>query len=101
MSARNLIESKFDDQIEFVVKEEPRQLYLARFRVPEKLRGQGIGSNLMNSLKNRARLARKPILLQFSPDSGTEDAVAGFYAKHGFRFLPDRKTMIWKPAKKQ
>lgn len=83
--------------VEFITTEEAHSIYLARIRVPLKLRGSGIASRLVDQLKDRARKAGKSILLQMNPDEGEEANVLRFYKKRGFTFLSDNSTMIWRP----
>lgn len=84
-------------RVECVVEESSGSLYLARLRVPKASQGKGLGSALIEKLKERARRLHKPITLTFNPDEDQEDRVRRFYKKHGFRFLSDNITMIWRP----
>lgn len=56
--------------------------------VPPNMQGKGIGTEIMNNLKNLANKKKKRITLNQDPDKGREKDLDNFYNKHGF--LPNR-----------
>lgn len=75
--------------------------------VPKELRGRGIGSAVMQAIKDYARSVKKPVTLSPSPSPGKKAALDRFYKKHGFVVnkgrnvdyrlsSPFSKTMYWK-----
>jgi len=52
--------------------------------VPPNMQGKGIGTEIMNNLKNLANKKKKRITLNQDPDKGREEDLDNFYKKHGF-----------------
>jgi len=48
------------------------------------MQGKGIGTEIMDNLKNLAKKKKKRITLNQDPDKGREEDLDNFYKKHGF-----------------
>jgi GNAT superfamily N-acetyltransferase len=80
---------------------------LQQIEVPPEHRGSGIGTEIMQELKNYARSVGKPIVLRPEPERGKKAALERFYKRLGFvnnagrhkdytLSAPFSKTMYWK-----
>jgi hypothetical protein len=80
---------------------------LQQIEVPPEHRGSGIGTSIIEELKNYARSVGKPIVLRPEPERGKKAALERFYKRLGFvnnagrnkdyaLSAPFSKTMYWK-----
>lgn len=109
-SILNQLKELYPD-VRIYVSEDAKKIYLHNLQVPPEKRGQGIGRNIINILKDYAKLKNKPLVLEPSPDRGYKKKLNKFYKDLGFidnkgRNLdqdlvkPFAKTMYYKPKLK-
>ena len=119
-SFKNFVEQKsgLDDLVQMLRRQYPgldlhvwendSKIELSNITVPEELRGRGIGSNIVNTLKDYAKQVGKPVVVRPSPEKGKIAALNRFYTRHKFvknkgRNLdfslssPFAATRYWKP----
>lgn len=88
--------------------ENDSRIELAALEVPQNLRGSGIGSNILASLKDYAKKVNKPIVLRPHAEHGKKLALDRFYDKNNFvknkgrnkdftLSSPFASTRHWKP----
>ncbi len=69
-----------------IVREYPSCISLALIEVQPNMRGLGIGSRILNTLKQVSRKKRKPIVLQSSADTEKDQTKLNrFYQRNGFK----------------
>jgi ribosomal protein S18 acetylase RimI-like enzyme len=68
--------------------------YISELFVLEEFRGQGIGSQLLNKIKQEAKL-RDCIRLNLINSDEKESYLRGFYGKQGFIEREDFKNFVW------
>lgn len=84
------------------------RIELAMIKIPKGMQSQGIGSKIMQFLKDYAQLVKKPIVLRPEAENGKKAALQRFYSKHDFvnnkgknidfkLSSPTARTMYWKP----
>lgn len=92
--------------IHIEVYENPQKINLSSIIVPQK--NQGIGTKVVNMIKDYAKKVRKPIVLIPDAEKGKKQALDRFYKNLGFvankgrkvdysLSSPFAKTMYWKP----
>ncbi len=73
-------------------------VHLQRLHVwPKTARREGRGGRAVEAVKAIAKKLGRPVTLTFSADKGCDDQLRRFYKRHGFHFLSDSETMIWRP----
>jgi GNAT superfamily N-acetyltransferase len=83
-------------------------ILIAEIKVPKELRGQGIGSSVIEEIKNFAQKYNKEIVLTPQPEKGKKKALDRFYRNLDFIHNKGRKkrydlsspfgpTMYWSP----
>jgi GNAT superfamily N-acetyltransferase len=88
--------------------ENDNRIELSTIEVPQKMRGNGIGSNILKSLKDYAQKVNKPIVLRPQADRGKIAALDRFYDRNEFvknkgrnadytLSSPFAATRYWKP----
>ena len=98
------LEAKFPN-VSLSISENPKSLDLSKIVVPKELRGQGIGTNVMNDLIQYADETGKKINLTPSADfGGNVNRLKSFYKDFGFvenkgknKDFTTRETMIRNP----
>lgn len=71
-------------------------IWLAWMRVPDAMRGRGVGTMIVQDLQRRG----KPIVLEAEPDDGCAEKLARFYAGLGFKPTNNpriRNQLQWTP----
>jgi len=107
-----------DDLLSLLLKQYPgirleawendNKIELAAIEVPKELRGRGIGSDILTTLKNYAKQVNKPIVLTVQSERGKKGALNRFYDKNNFvanrgrakdytLSSPFGSTRYWKP----
>lgn len=81
-----------------------KSVHINSIRVKKSGQGKGIGSEIINSVKEFATKNNLPITLTPEPDKGKKEALVRFYKKHGFVKCRDPHytnpfgpTLIWFP----
>lgn len=89
------------------LSESDRSIELSNIRVRQENQGEGIGSEVINELKDYATKVDKPIIMTIEPDPGMRDSLERFYKKHGFvrpggskDFSLPQHSHIWKPSQR-
>ena len=83
-------------------------LELRSIKVNQKYRGSGVGTQVIDEIKEFAQRHRLPVTLSPAPDYGKKEALHRFYRRHGFRYnrgryadyrytSPFAATMLWRP----
>lgn len=67
------------------LSEGPDHIKIGNIRVKPEDRGQGIGSAVLNKIKEYAMSVGKPIILTTQPEKGKKMALDRFYRRHEFR----------------
>ena len=82
-----------------------KSVHINSIRVKKSGQGNGIGSAIVNAVKEFATKNKLPVTLTPEPDKGKKEALTKFYKKHGFVRCHDPKytnpfgpTLIWFPA---
>ena len=99
------LQAKFPN-VSLSIGENPKSLDLSKIVVPKEMRGQGIGSNVMDDLTQYADETGKQINLTPSADfGGNVNRLKGFYKDFGFvenkgknKDFTTRETMIRPPS---
>lgn len=105
---RNNLRGKYPGVEIYLYQQGEDVLYLQELRVPEDMRGQGIGSSIIRDVQLFAQESGLTILLGPSPEKGKKGALDRFYRGHGFvnnsgrnmdfeLSSPFGKTMYWRP----
>ena len=87
--------------------ENSSRIELAMIKVPKEIQGQGIGSKIIQFIKDYAQSVQKPIVLRPDPEKGKKAALNRFYTRQDFvnnkgknidysLSSPTSKTMYWK-----
>lgn len=74
-------------------------LTLVRLIVMEEHRRKGVGTRVLQYIKQRARKRRQWVRLTVDPSVGDVERadLVRFYKRSGFRLCSDNETMIWSP----
>ena len=73
------------------VEEFPSHVWLVKLYLLAKHRGQGIGSQVLQDIQNRAMLQRKPVTLRVLRVNTRAQAL---YAKHGFKVTEENAERL-------
>ena len=95
--------------IKLYVGETPDYIYIHNIEVPAEDRRKGIGSDVIQTIKNYAVTKKKPVVLEPAHPKGDKTKLLKFYKRLGFvhnegkKFdpkltLPYAKTMYWKSS---
>lgn len=97
------LEARYDLE-ELWLTEGPKHIELHNIRVKPDARNQGIGTEVINALKEYARSVGKRVILYAEPDKGKKAALNRFYKRHEFKkpgrskdFSIPRHSHIWRP----
>jgi GNAT superfamily N-acetyltransferase len=85
----------------------PEQIYISSINVPEEMRGKGIGTLIIEKIKDFAKLRGKPVTLRPQAERGHKEKLDNFYKRLGFvdnkgrnkdykLSSPFGRTMYWK-----
>jgi len=82
-----------------------KSVHINSIRVKKSGQGKGIGSAIINSVKEFATKNKLPITLTPEPDKGKKEALARFYKNNGFVKCRDPQltnpfgpTLVWFPT---
>ena len=90
--------------------EHDNRINIGEIKVPLEHRGQGIGSEILSTIKQYAQSVGKAVTLSPEPEKGKKAALERFYKKNGFIWNKGNKkdyslasffgsNMVWKPKK--
>ena len=90
--------------------EHENRINIGEIVVPENMRKQGIGSEVLSAIKQYAQSVGKPVTLSPEPGKGKKAALERFYKKNGFVWNRGNKkdyslatffgsNMVWRPNK--
>lgn len=82
-----------------LIEEDAQCITLARLIVQEDQRGKGVGSAVLDLLRQRARKAGKTLRLTVDPqvDPTSHLNLVRYYKRRGFQLMSDGETMICRP----
>jgi GNAT superfamily N-acetyltransferase len=91
--------------------EHDNRINVGEIVVPAEQRSQGIGSEVLNTIKQYAQSVGKPVTLSPEPSKGKKGALDKFYKKNGFVWNKGRNkdyslasffgsNMVWRPEKR-
>lgn len=94
--------------LDFFVYEQPEKIYISHIKVPKEMRGSGIGTEVVNRVKEIAAGRNKPVVLHPEAERGYKKKLDDFYKRLDFvenkgrnrdysLSDPFARTMYWKP----
>ena len=66
------------------ITEFENKIKLDKIFIPKEMRGMGIGTEIINALKEYSQRANKPIVLNPEPEKGKKGALQRFYERNEF-----------------